>query len=245
MNRRHILLSVCVALMLHQCGVIREISRPEAPVMAGMEGMMQKCMAKDTLHSLLISKSEAILLFNEERYEVTVSLYAVKDSILYLSAVNSGFEMIRASVKQDSIKVIDRLNKIVYATPLTRRFGYQHPVNFKDLQHIVCGYFLCYDLDKARDDMDNHLQFDFDEPLIKKRISLDRNRLLMDTFEFYHQRTNNYLMGERMEDGFRIYSNFIISDFEIIARGGTVTYNRQVEIKMDVNPRRYTFTELQ
>ena len=65
-----------------------------------MEGMVQKCTALDTIQSILISKAEAILTFDNERYEVEVTLYSKKDSIIYLSAVNSGYEIIRASVEQ-------------------------------------------------------------------------------------------------------------------------------------------------
>ena len=220
------------------------MQKPLLPELTGMEGMVQKCLAQDTIHSFLISKADAMLMFDNERYEVVVTLYSKKDSIIYLSAVNSGYEIIRASVEKDSIKVIDRLNKIVYRTPLERRFGYQFPVNFKDLQNILSGYYLCDDLDLARDDQNNHLLFEFDEERIKKRISLDRTTLYMNTFEFYHHQTNKYLMGERIENGFKIYSNFMITEFEIIARGGSITYNREVNVKMNVNPRRYTYTEL-
>lgn len=220
------------------------MQKPLLPELTGMEGMVQKCLDQDTIHSFLISKADAMLMFDNERYEVVVTLYSKKDSIIYLSAVNSGYEIIRASVEKDSIKVIDRLNKIVYRTPLERRFGYQFPVNFKDLQNILSGYYLCDDLDLARDDQNNHLLFEFDEERIKKRISLDRTNLYMNTFEFYHHQTNKYLMGERIENGFKIYSNFMITEFEIIARGGSITYNREVNVKMNVNPRRYTFTEL-
>ena len=103
---------------------------------------------------------------------------------------------------------------------------------------------MCDDFNLARDDQTEHLLFEFDEDMIRKRISLDRNKLYMNRFEFYHQQTNQYMMGERIENGFKIYSNFIITEFEIIARGGTVSYNREVKVKMDVNPRRYTYTEL-
>jgi len=230
--------------MLQQCRVVRDLQKPLLPELTGMEGIAQKCLAQDTIHSFLISKADAMLMFDNERYEVVVTLYSKKDSIIYLSAVNSGYEIIRASVEKDSIKVIDRLNKIVYRTPLERRFGYQFPVNFKDLQNILSGYYLCDDLDLARDNQNNHLLFEFDEERIKKRISLDRTTLYMNTFEFYHHQTNKYLMGERMENGFKIYANFMISEFEMIARGGSITYNREVNVKMNVNPRRYTFTEL-
>ncbi|MEN8226960.1 MAG: DUF4292 domain-containing protein [Bacteroidota bacterium] len=244
MSKGWLIIIVFVALVLQQCRVIREIQKPESPELVGMDGMVQKCTALDTIQSFVISKAEALLMFDNERYEVTVTLYSKRDSIIYLSAVNSGFEIIRASVEHDSIKVINRLNKIVYRAPLLRRFGYQYPVNFKDLENIITHYFLCDDLEFARDDMENHMVFEFDEEYVKKRISMDRNLLLMDRFEFYHQRTNKYLMGERIEEGFKIYSNFMITEFEIITRGGALSYNKEVEVKMDVNPRRYTFTEM-
>ena len=51
-------------------------------------------------------------------------------------------------------------------------------------------------------------------------------------------------MGERIEKGFKIYSNFMITAFEITAEGGEISYNQDMKVKMDVNPRKYTFTEL-
>ncbi len=136
-----LLIIVLVGFGLHQCGVIREIQKPDIPELKGMEGMVQKCTGSDTIQSFLISKAEAILMFDNERYEVTVTLYSKSDSIVYLSVVNSGYEIMRASVEQDSIKVINRLNRIVYRTPLQRRFGYQYPINFRDLQNIINNYY--------------------------------------------------------------------------------------------------------
>ena len=63
----------------------------------------------------------------------------------------------------------------------------------------------------------------------------------MDKFEFFHSETRKYFMGERSEEGFTIFSNFMVDEFKIISKGGTVTYNEAVEIKMDVNRRKYTF----
>ena len=113
-----------------------------------------------------------------------------------------------------------------------------------DLQNILTNLYLCDNLELARDDQKNHLLFEFDEDLIKKRISVNRNTLQMDTFEFYHQRTEKYLMGERIESGVKIFSNFMITAFEITAGGGEISYNREMKVKMDVNRRKYTFTEL-
>lgn len=210
----------------------------------GKEGLTMQCASLDTIQSILLRKAEAILMFDDERYEVTVTLYSIKDSILYLSAVNSGYEIIRASADKDSIKVINRLNKIVYHSPLKRRFGYQYPVNFMDLQNLISVFYLCDDLEFAIDDRENSLDFELDDKYVKKRIQVDRKSFKLKLFEFYHQKTSQYLMGEMVDHVLKVYSNFMITEFEIHAKGGTVEYNQSIPVKMEVNPRKYTFTEL-
>jgi len=244
MNKIHGILLLFALLLLSECGAMKEALQPKVPELYGMEGLMQNCYGSDSVQNILIKKAEAILTYDNERYEVNVTLYSKRDSIIYLSAVNSGFEILRASVKMDSIKVIDRMNKIVYSSPLQRRFGYQYPVSFDDLQNLIARCFLCDDLQFGRDDQEKSIVFEFDENYIKKRIILNRIDLNMSIFEFYHQKTNRYLMGEKLEDSFKIYSNFMITDIEIITSGGERSINRDIKIKMGVNPRKYTFTEL-
>jgi len=244
MNRLLIVLVVLLSFSVQQCKVKQEVTRPADPVLEGMEGMLEQCSSLDTIQSILIRKAEAMLMFNEERYEVTVTLYSIKDSILYLSAVNSGYEIIRASADKDGIKVIDRLNKIVYYSPLNRQFGYQYPVNFDDLQKLISSYYLCRELDLAMDDQMQVLKFEQDETYVKKRIHLDRKNFKLKLFEFYHQKTDRYLMGEMVDQTLKVYSNFMIAEFEVHAKGGTLAYNQRIPVKMDVNSRKYTFTEL-
>jgi len=244
MNNLRWFIVITALLLFRSCGVVKEVMQPTLPEFGGMKGMEERCKDGDTIRSILISKAEAILMFDNERYEVTITLYSKRDSIIYLSAVNSGFEIMRASVRQDSIKVINRLNKIVYRSPLKRKFGYQYPVDFDDLQSLISTLYLCDELDKAYDDMQNHLVFDLDENHIRKRINLNRAGGALSIFEFYHQKTDRYLMGERLENSFKIYSNFMITEFEIIASGGIRSFNQDIKVKMEVNPRKYTFTEL-
>ena len=137
MNKGLLFMLALTAMALTQCKVAKEAQRQNAPVSKGVDGLREQCVSLDSVQTLLIKKVEAILMFNNERYEVTVTLYSKRDSIIYLSAVNSGFEIIRASVNKDSIKVIDRLNHIVYRTALKRKFGYQFPVSFNDLQNLI------------------------------------------------------------------------------------------------------------
>jgi hypothetical protein len=232
------------AVVFTQCGVTREIVKDEPAPMTGMEGLRKVCESKDTIRNILISKAETVISWEDERYETTVTLYAVKDSMIYLSAVNSGFEMIRAKADHDSIMVIDRLNRIVYSTPVKRKFGYQHPVNFEDLQNILTNYFLCDHLELAIDEGYSQIEFVFDENPVKKSISIDRQSLKMIRFEFFHPQTREYLSGEKTGEGFKIYSNFMISDFEIMARDGAISYNQELEVKMDINPKKYSFINL-
>jgi hypothetical protein len=235
---------ILILLLFQSCGALKDTLKKAGPEFVGMEGLEKQCNGSDTIRSVLIKKAEAILTYDQERYEVNITLYSKRDSIIYLSAVNSGFEILRASVQHDSIRVIDRMNKIVYRSPLNRRFGYQYPVSFNDLQNLISRSYLCDDLLLGKDDQQNNIVFEFDENYIKKRIVLNRVDLGMRIFEFYHQRTDQYIMGEKLEDSFKIYSNFMITDIEIVASGGELFLNRDIKIKMDVNPRRYTFTEL-
>ena len=240
-----------LAVGAQQCKSLRRMAPSTIQEERAVMAWETRCMAEDTIRSFLISKAEALLTYDNDRYEVTMSLYSRKDSILYLSAVSSGYEILRASVDHDTIRVIDRMNKVVYRTPLHRQFGYQFPVNFDDLQRICSVYYLCGEvveeeeatgLENAESD---RIVLSYDVPSIKKRITLRKNDFQLDIFEFYHQKTGRYLMGERIEGGYRIFSSLVVADFEIVARGGTISYNRDLEVKMDVNPRRYTFIDLQ
>ena len=205
----------------------------------------QVCAAQDTIRNIMIHKAEATISYQGDNYEVTLTLFAVKDSIIYISAVYAGFEIIRASVEKDCIKVIDRMNRILYRTPLYKDFGYEHPVKYRDLQCVVSKYFLCRESNRIGGQTGKQITYDFDEDFIKKRIVAESTDLELKTFEFHHQRTNEYVMGERTGEGIRIYSNFMIGTLEVQAQGGTTTYNQDVDVRMDVNPDKYTFIELQ
>lgn len=233
---------------MSQCGVFRGVPEHDpvpgsgkGTAMVGMEGLRLLCEASDTINSVLISKAESLFITDDKRYEALVSIYALKDSLIYMSAVNSGFEIIRVLVDKDTIRVIDRINKIVYSSAIKKKLGHQNPVNFSDLQNLVSRYYLCDDMNAARELNFNHIGFYFTEPYLNKSIILGRETLMMDKFEFVHTETNKYFLGERGVDDFSIYSNFMVNEFEIVSKGGSVSYNQKVDVKMKVNRRKYTF----
>lgn len=242
----HIILFLLAGALLTQCSVKRNVTTATDPVsedtaLPGLEGFRLLCSDSDSISSIYISKAEAVFSSNDERYEANVSLYALRDSLIYMSVVSSGFELIRATVDQDSIIVIDRLNKVVYTSPVHKRLGYQNPVNFSDIQNLVSRYYLCEDLDRATEIDFTRIAFNFNEARIQKNIVLNRESLMMDRFEFVHSETERYFMGEKSTEGFKIYSNFMVDEFEVVAKGGSVRYNHKLEVKMNVNRRKYTF----
>jgi len=249
MNRKINILSLIVlTLLLTQCGVFRGLQEHEAPVLEedsptlkGLEALKEVCCHSDTVSSVLIKKAETLFISGEERYEALLNLYSVKDSLIYLSAVNSGFEIIRASVSRDTIKVIDRINKVVYISPIKKRFGYQNPFNFIDIQNLISRYYLCDQLDDAKEVDFFHLGFHFNDAETRKDILLNRETLRLEKFEFINTETGRYLMGEQSSEEFKVYSNFMISGLEIVAKGGEVVYNQTIEVKMGVNSRKYSF----
>ncbi|HER07731.1 MAG TPA: DUF4292 domain-containing protein [Bacteroides sp.] len=264
-NRYLVMILLVAAMGLPQCKATREIQRNKEPAAEGSargekdEKVKEEikpsrpeltvletiCLAEDTIKNIMIHGAEALIAFEDEKYEVKITLFVEKDSIIYLSAIYSGFEIIRASVEQNSIKLIDRLNRIVYRTPLNKEYGYQHPVNYRDLQCVVSRYFLCREGAQMLAGSGESVTYDMDETYIKKRIVAEKKDLSLRTFEFYHRKTNEYLMGERTGEGLKIYTNFMIGNIVITARGGTTVYNHDVDVKMEVNEDKYTFIELQ
>jgi hypothetical protein len=244
MNRIVLVVLGFTGVLFTGCKATREILKPEEPALAGLEGLVRFCEHADTVRSILIGKAESLIEVDDERYEAELTVYIVRDSLIYLSAVNSGFEILRAVMDHDTIKVIDRINKIVYRTPVRRELGYSHPVDYNDVQSLFSNYFLCADLERGFEPGFDEVIFDLGEPFIKKQIIIGRKTLKLIKFEFYHSRTNKYVLGERTDRGIRILTNFIFSDLEVTAWGGTLSYNREVPVKMDVNRKRYTFVNL-
>lgn len=233
-------------LLLQQCKVVEMIKTPVETHKTGLEGYNELCQRRDTIRSVSISKADAIVTFQGDRYETSISLYHLFDSIIFITAVNSGYEIFRGSVDRDTIRIIDRINKTVYLSPMHKRFGYQHPVNFQDLESLTSIFGCCNRMEYAHEISDDEILFDKSEDFITKKIYLDNELFYLKKFEFLHTRTNEYIVGEKLDhDSFRFFSNFLINDFEIKASGGELFYNRPVEVNMEVNRKRYSFIEIQ
>lgn len=244
MNRKSLTVLILL-LLLTRCGVQKEVTvADKLSFIPGLEGFQQSCIPADTVESMLITRANALITTDDERYDALLTLYVVKDSIIYLSAHSKGFEVLRGAILRDTIRIIDRVNRIVYRSALKKKYGYSHPVEFSDVQKLLSPYFMCGELAKAVEVDFSRILFNDDEPFIKKQIYYDRESLKMEKFEFYHTQSNKYLMGERGETGFKIVTNLVQSAFEIVASGGEIVYNRRITVNLEVNKKRYSEVDI-
>ena len=242
----HITLLLIVCIFAQQCKVSKIIVKEARIQKRGLEGYQDLCQQADTIESVLIRKAEAIIDYQDDRYETTLTLYNLIDSFIYVSAVSSGIEIFRGTIDRDSITFIDRIHKIVYKSAVKKRFGYQHPATYDELEMLISKFGCCNELPLIQELSDEQLFIDISEGYITKRVYLDMNEFTLQKFEFFHTKTNDYIIGERIDNtGLRFASNFIVNDFEIKTSGGELTYNRRVDISMDVNKRKYSFIEFQ
>lgn len=246
MNRKGLFIVIFIFLSFQQCKVMERIEVVGEKKEYGLQGYINQCQHLDTIKTVTISKADAIITFQGDRYEARLSLFHRLDSIIFLTAVSNGYEVFRGSVDHDSIRVIDRINRTVYISPMNKRFGYKHPVSFRNFETLTSLYGCCDLVGNAYDFLEGNILFDISEEFITRKIYLDRQTFGLNKFEFFNTRSNEYIVGEKQEGkGFRFFSNFLINDFEILASGGEIMYNQPMEVNMEVNRRRYSFIELQ
>lgn len=200
------------------------------------------CDSLAGIKSLYINKIDALLKIDDEKYESRISLYYVPDSIIYLSAVNAGFELMRAGITEDSTIVINRLEKMVYIIKENDK-GYNAPIDFFDLELLLNRKKFCNQRDKLgtieKDSILNYSTFN-----ITKKITFDPTYLHIKKFEFFHKKTGEYIVGEvDKENELLIYSNYILDDLIIKANRG-VKDNKHININLSANKNKYIFIEL-
>ena len=169
-SRRIIIAVLILPLIFQQCKVTGLLTEEKVGIKKGIPGYNDLCLQSDSIKSVVISKVNALITFQGDRYETTVTIYHYFDSIVYLSAVSNGFEVFRGTIDKDTIQVIDRINKIVYFSPMKKQFGYQHPVDFKNLEILTNKYGCCKITDKAYEYSDEYILFDVSEDFIRKKI---------------------------------------------------------------------------
>lgn len=196
------------------------------------------CTSYEPFSSLYINKIRATLRLDNENFDARISIYYIPDSVIYLSAANTGFEIVRAAITPDSLIFINRIDRIVY-TRKEAELGYKAPVAFEDLEQLLNKRLICNKLESLVKDGE-YVLLDISAPNISKKLFFDPKLLKMNKFEFFHKKTGEYIVGETNKgDSVFVYSNYLFDDVEIVATGGALTYNEDIHIDLSFNKNKY------
>jgi hypothetical protein len=91
-----------------------------------------------------VSKMSLELNMNERRVNVSASCKIRKDSAIFVSFQVFGFEVFKAELMTDSMKVFDKMNRRYFVTDysyFSKRFGVD--VNYYSLQSLLGAQFFC------------------------------------------------------------------------------------------------------
>lgn len=229
---------IFVMFLSISCSQADRLSRRNTLLLSKTTEKSIRCDSLPTFNSQYISQIRATVYLGQDHYNARVSLYYIPDSVLYMSAVNSGFEIVRIGVLQDSIVYINRLDKVVYIKNMDD-FGPPPPILFKDLEYLLNRQLVCDEIEKKHSDA---CTFVLDRSVkdIAKEIYYTFDDLTPNKFEFFQKKTGEYIVGEFTTDEmFLIYSNYIVKNLKIEARGGVVEYNRTMNVDLSVNNNKY------
>jgi hypothetical protein len=170
-------------------------------------------------------------------------MYYVPDSILFVSAVNSGFEIVRIAMMPDSTVYINRIDKLVMVLR-EENSGNKPPINFFDLEYMMNKIKLCGGKQDIKP-VDNYYVIDRSLKDIGKKIYFSSTDMKVQKFEFFNKKSGEYIVGECLPTGgFTIYSNYLVEDLTIKANGGILKYNENHDINMGFNKRKYEIVNL-
>ncbi len=196
------------------------------------------CREEKSNNTLLIDNVKAEIEWQEEKYRAEINLYYIKDSALYFNAQKAGFELIRGLITADSMMFINRLDKLVYTYNIPKG-DKMLPVDFQEVKLLVDKYELCGESNIFKD-KDHGIRIDHSDKGIRSYINYQTPGLILQRFEFYNIRTDEYVVGERTGDfSFTVYANYIVKDMVIHTEGGRVRPGEKVFFNMDYNRSKY------
>lgn len=238
MNRILSGIGVVFLILSVSCTSLRNLAGDNEKGKTDISKTTSVCDSLKPFNTLYLSKIDASIMFDEEEYESNISLYYIPDSIIYISAVNVGFEIIRAGIMPDSIVYINRLDKLVYIYRESTT-GYCPPATFNDLQLLFNRPKVCTAEKLLLEENDTFL-LDRSVKDVSREIFYRAEDLVPKKFEFFHKKTGEYVVGEGSdESSYMIYSNYIIEDVTIRADGGKVEFDREININLEVNKKKY------
>ena len=178
------------------------------------------------------------MTLGEEQYNAKLSVYYIPDSVFFVSAVNSGFEIVRVGVYKDSTVYINRLEKLVYVVK-SNEIGYPAPITFEDLEYLINKERICSDYDGNLVN-DTSVTVNRSENNVVKEIEYSSSDLAIKRFEFFQKKTGEYVVGKKnTTNTIQIYSNYLLGHFIIEGSKGEIKYDSEINVDLSVNRRKY------
>lgn len=243
MNKYIIVITVIFSIVGFSCGTGKRLSTLDLQDHELPNDTLTPCSNLDTYVSLYVSGITAKLDLNDNKYDARVSMFYLPDSVLLISAVNTGFELVRIKVMKDSTVYVNRHDRLVYVLK-TESKGYLPPINFTDIEMLINMSMRC---DAYEDVLIEKDRFVYDRSVkdIAKKIWVDKENLSVNGFEFFQKKTGEYLVGKRIEDeSYKVYANFIVDDLSVLLDKGKVEFNREIPLDLGVNTDKYSIIYL-
>jgi hypothetical protein len=201
-------------------------------------GVETYCDSLKFYKSLYINKINAEITIGGDNFDARVSIYYVPDSIFFVSAVNSGFEIVRVGIMRDSTVYINRLDKMVFIYK-NDELGAPPPIDFIDFELLINKGVFCSTNSREQTSIGPYI-VDISSQDITKKVFFSDADFTVKKFEFFQKKTSEYIVGERIgPDEFVIYSNYIVDDLMLKTSGGMVEYNKEMNINLGVNRNKY------
>ncbi len=231
---------ILLSLLVSSCFTSRKLTQlTDDTEIPGVDSL---CLNMEPYQSLYMNKIKARVIMDGEIYDAKVSLYYLPDSVIFISAANTGFEIVRVAITADSTVFINRIDKLVYIYRESK-LGYRPPVEFENLEYLLNKKLACEEIRSINGTAQREI-IDFSVQDITRKITYDLNTLKINKFEFFHTKTNEYIVGEiTSSDSLSVFSNYIFENVEIMAAGGEITYNKEIFVDLSFNKNKYTILE--
>ncbi|MCF8224957.1 MAG: DUF4292 domain-containing protein [Bacteroidales bacterium] len=225
-------------MLLVGCASLKKTQITESQVIKGKFNFREFCDTISGYKSVFIGKIDANIEIFGDQYKTNVSLYYIPDSIFFASAVNAGFEIIRIGILKDSTVLINRLEREAYIIQ-ERSGGMAAPIDFYDLELMINRKAICNHGNNFEADS-GQLIIDTSAGNVRKTVTFETSNLNLKSFEFFQKGTGEYVVGEfGSNDTLTIYADYILNDIKIEATGGTIEYNRELKVNLEINRRKY------
>ncbi|MEX0982278.1 MAG: hypothetical protein WD577_13120 [Bacteroidales bacterium] len=199
------------------------------------------CDSIKSFKALYMSKINAKVILKEEQYNAKLSIYYIPDSVFFVSATNSGFEIVRIGVFKDSTVYINRVENVVFIVKLME-LGFPAPISFEDIEYLVNKQLICNGFDVSGD---SSITVNRSINNVVKEIEYSSVNFSLKRFEFFQKKTGEYVVGKQtLTNGIVIYSNYLLGHFMIEGSEGEIEYDREINVDLSINRRKYDIVYL-